>query len=241
MHTQTPAFDTAQAPKLRFPEFSDNWEVKKLGEIAKFSKGKGISKADIDENGTLECIRYGELYTQYGETIKEIVSKTNIDKEDLVLSEANDVIIPASGETQLDIATASCVLKEGVALGGDLNIIKTELNGVFLSYYLNSNKKIEIANLAQGSSVVHLYANQLAALSLSIPSKEEQTKIAAFLSAIDEKISIKQKELEELKIYKKGVMQAIFANADIAASSEQRAASSEQRAASSEQRAASSE
>ncbi len=39
MHTQT--------PKLRFPEFSDNWEVKKLGEIAKFSKGKGISKADM--------------------------------------------------------------------------------------------------------------------------------------------------------------------------------------------------
>jgi type I restriction enzyme S subunit len=130
-----------------------------LGEIASFSKGKGISKADIIEDGATECIRYGELYTTYGETIDEVKSRTNIDVDDLVLSEANDVIIPASGETQIDIATASCVLREGIALGGDLNIIKTKNNGVFLSYYLNYKKKQEIASLAQGISVVHLYLN----------------------------------------------------------------------------------
>jgi type I restriction enzyme S subunit len=111
-------------PKLRFPEFSENWNKHNLGEIACFSKGKGISKAEITENGATECIRYGELYTTYGETINEVKSKTNINQKDLVLSEANDVIIPASGETQIDIATASCVLKSGIALGGDLNIIK---------------------------------------------------------------------------------------------------------------------
>ena len=127
-------------PVLRFPEFSGEWENKTLGKVATFSKGKGISKTDIDENGYLECIRYGELYTYYGETINNIKSKTNLNKDGLVLSEYNDVIIPASGETQTDIATASCVLKDGVALGGDLNIIKTKLNGVFLSYYLNSKK-----------------------------------------------------------------------------------------------------
>lgn len=149
-------------PKLRFPEFKGEWERKKLGEVATFSKGKGISKADIIEDGRTECIRYGELYTHYGETIKEIKSKTNIELKDLVLSEANDVIIPASGETQIDIATASCVLKKGIALGGDLNIIKTKNEGVFLSYYLNSRKKYEIANLAQGISVVHLYSSVLA-------------------------------------------------------------------------------
>ncbi|MGI6321099.1 MAG: hypothetical protein ACOXZK_09150 [Bacteroidales bacterium] len=50
-------------PKIRFPEFKDKWERKKLGKLAKFSKGKGISRSDISENGSLECIRYGELYT----------------------------------------------------------------------------------------------------------------------------------------------------------------------------------
>jgi type I restriction enzyme S subunit len=201
---------TTQTPKLRFPEFSDKWEVKKLGEIAKFSKGKGISKADIEENGSLECIRYGELYTRYGETIKSIFSKTNIDKSDLVLSEANDVIIPASGETQLDIATASCVLKSGVALGGDLNIIRTKQNGVFLSFYLNNNKKQDIASLSQGVSVVHLYPSQLATLTLNLPTSKEQTKIANFLTAIDEKIQALKQKKTLLEQYKKGIMQQIF-------------------------------
>jgi type I restriction enzyme S subunit len=197
-------------PKLRFPEFKGEFETKNLGEIAKFSKGKGISKADIVEDGEIECIRYGELYTVYCETINDVKSKTNIKIENLVLSEANDVIIPASGETQIDIATASCVLKSGVALGGDLNIIKTENNGVYLSYYLNSVKKTEIANLAQGISVVHLYSSQLRLLNLNLPSLQEQTKIASFLTTVDDKLQALKKKKQLLEQYKKGVMQKIF-------------------------------
>jgi type I restriction enzyme, S subunit len=154
-------------PELRFPEFEKEgeWVTKNMGAVASFSKGKGISKADIAENGNLPCIRYGELYTHYTETIDEVKSYTNLSSDELVLSEANDVIIPASGETQIDIATASCVLRSGIALGGDLNIIRSEIDGVFLSYYLNNAKKKEIAQLAQGISVVHLYSNQLQTLS----------------------------------------------------------------------------
>jgi type I restriction enzyme S subunit len=197
-------------PKLRFPGFGGEWEEKKLGDIAKFSKGKGISKADIAIDGNLECIRYGELYTYYNEVIKEVKSKTNVDSKNLVLSKANDVIIPASGETQIDIATASCVTREGVALGGDLNIIKTSNDGVFLSYYLNNKKKLDIANLAQGISVVHLYAAQLSLLSVCVPTIPEQTKIASFLSAVDEKLQALKKKKELLVQYKQGVMQKIF-------------------------------
>lgn len=197
-------------PQLRFPEFKDDWEKHNLGEIASFSKGKGISKADIVEGGAFECIRYGELYTTYGETIKDVASRTNIKKEDLVFSEENDVIIPASGETQIDIATASCVLKSGIALGGDLNIIKTNNSGVFLSYYLNSKKKFDIANLAQGISVVHLYSSQLSLLELNLPTILEQNKIALFLSSIDERIQVINKKISLLERYKKSVMQKLF-------------------------------
>lgn len=197
-------------PQLRFPEFKDNWQKHNLGKIASFSKGKGISKADIDEYGAFECIRYGELYTTYGETIDEVKSRTNIEEDDLVFSEANDVIIPASGETQIDIATASCVLRSGIALGGDLNIIKTKNSGVFLSYYLNSKKKFEIANLAQGISVVHLYSSQLSLLELNLPSIEEQNKIASFISSVDNRIKILNEKIGHLESYKKGVMQKLF-------------------------------
>ena len=189
--------------------FAD-WEEKILGHIAKFLKGKGISKSDIAENGAYECIRYGQLYTYYGETIDSVISKTNVNKKDLIFSLANDVIIPASGETQIDIATASCVLRSGIALGGDLNIIRSENNGVFLSYYLNNKKKKDIASLAQGISVVHLYSSQLALLTLNLPCIAEQSKIANFLTAIDEKINQCINQVSKTEQYKKGLLQKMF-------------------------------
>jgi type I restriction enzyme S subunit len=200
-------------PKYRFKEFEKDgeWVENNLGKEATFFKGKGISKAEIVENGELPCIRYGELYTYYKETIDVIKSYTNLSPDELFLSEENDVIIPASGETQIDIATASCVLRSGIALGGDLNIIRSGFNGVFLAYYLNSVKKSDIAELAQGISVVHLYPSQLQSLSITFPKKlQEQKKIASCLSSLDALLSSLTEKIEHLKRHKKGLMQGLF-------------------------------
>lgn len=187
----------------------EEWEVKKLGDICKFSKGKGISKSDITEEG-IECIRYGELYTTYKENITQIFSRTNLDKENLVLSEKNDIIIPSSGETAIDIAKASCVSKDNVALGGDLNILKSNQNGVFLSYFLNNIAKKQISSFAQGVSVVHLYAEQLKQVKVAIPPLKEQEKIAEILSYYDKAIEQQELLIEKEKKFKKGMMQKIF-------------------------------
>jgi len=197
-------------PRLRFPEFKEEWKNKPLGNYIDLFKGKGLSKNDIIVDGKNKCIRYGELYTKYSEVIGAIYSLTNNSIESSVVSEANDVIIPASGETQIDIATASCVISSNIILGGDLNIIKTINNGVFLSYYLNSKKKIEIARLSQGVSVVHLYAKQLATLNLNFPTLPEQQKIATFLTAVDKKLTQLQNKKALLQDYKKGLMQQVF-------------------------------
>jgi type I restriction enzyme, S subunit len=199
-----------KTPALRFPGFAEPWTETHLGEVGRFSKGALISKEDTSPDGSLECIRYGELYTYYGEIIDQTVSRTNLNKDCLVLSEENDVIIPASGETNIDIARAACVLRKGIAIGGDLNIIKSNIDGVFLSYTLNSAKRYDIARLAQGVSVVHLYPAHLKALILQIPSTAEQQKIAAFLSVVDERIGQLARKKQLLLKYKKGVMQQIF-------------------------------
>ena len=200
-------------PSLRFRDNEGkdypDWEQKRLGEIANFSKGKGISKSDIVSDGAVKCIRYGELYTHYGTTITHVVSSTDISSSQLKLSSKNDVIIPSSGETAFDIATVACLRVDGVALGGDINIIRCQQNGVFLAYYLNY-KKPHIARLAQGISVVHLYASQLRLLKLSIPSIKEQQKIAAFLSAIDTRIEQLNRKKTQLEQYKQGMMQKLF-------------------------------
>ncbi|OAP71277.1 restriction endonuclease subunit S [Psychrobacter sp. SHUES1] len=197
-------------PKLRFKEFNNDLDVESLNDIVVFSKGKGLSKADISSDGKNPCIRYGELYTTYGQVIDNIISKTNIKKSDCILSQAGDVIIPASGETQIDIATAACVLHDGIILSGDLNILSHKENGAWLAYYLSSAKKLEMARFAQGNSVVHLYSRQLKDIKINKPSLKEQTKIATFLSAVDTKIDELIQKHELLTDYKKGMMQQLF-------------------------------
>lgn len=198
------------APRLRFPDFVDPWKNAALGDIATFSKGKGISKSDIDPDGQTYCVRYGELYTSYDTIIDQPLSKTSMASEALVLSEGGEVIVPASGETAEDIATAAVVVRSGVALGGDLNIVRSPLDGGFLAFYLSGKKRMTLASMAQGNSVVHLYPAQLSTLHLGVPALPEQQKIAVFLGAVDEKITQLNTKKALLDDYKKGCMQQLF-------------------------------
>ena len=176
-------------------------------------KGTGISKDQLSDDGE-PCILYGELYTKYkSETIREVISKTNIDNTKLVRSKANDVIIPCSGETAEDIATARCVLNGNILLGGDLNIIRLHgYDGAFMSYQLNGRRKYDIAKVAQGVSVVHLYGEHLKGVKTINPCLEEQKKIAKLLSLFDERIATQSKIIDKLQSLIKGIAQKIVRN-----------------------------
>ena len=193
-------------PTLRFPEYSDKWLECELQDIADLSKGAGISKDQLSETGE-SCILYGELYTKYkSEVISNVVSKTNIESTNLVRSKANDVIIPSSGETAIDISTARCVPYDNILLGGDLNIIRLkDQDGRFFSYQLNGVRKLDIAQIAQGVSVVHLYGESLKRLKVRYPSKSEQEKISSLLSVLDERIETQSRIIEKLKSLMKGL------------------------------------
>ena len=199
-------------PHLRFPEFGGDWKMERLDEIATLSKGIGISKEELSDDGE-PCILYGELYTKYkSEIINEIYSKTDIDNSKLKRSNANDVIIPCSGETAEDIATARCIPFDNILLGGDLNIISLhQHNGAFMSYQLNGKRKFDIARVAQGVSVVHLYGEHLKAIMTYNPCLQEQQKIAKLLSLIDERIATQNKIIEDLKKLKSAISKQAFA------------------------------
>ena len=201
----------SNVPRLRFPGFEGEWEARLLGDIAEISKGVGISKEQRSLEGN-PCILYGELYTTYStEIIDDVVSKTHLPTTGLVQSKPNDIVIPASGETAIDISTARCVTREGVFLGGDLNIIRLRgQDGRFFSYQLNGARKKDIAKVAQGVSIVHLHGNDLAHIKVYYPSQLEQEKIASLLSLIDQRISIQNKTIEDLKKLKSALCRIIF-------------------------------
>ena len=197
---------TLNVPHLRFPEFSGEWKETTLGKIAEITKGSGISKDQLSEQGS-PCILYGELYTKYkSEIINEVYSRTELDSSPLVKSKANDVIIPCSGETAIDISTARCVLFNNILLGGDLNIIRLKYDdGGFFAYQLNGARKKDIARVAQGVSVVHLYGENLKHIRVYHPAIEEQKKIARLLSLIDERITTQNKIIEKLESLIRGL------------------------------------
>ncbi|WP_419602545.1 restriction endonuclease subunit S, partial [Thiolapillus sp.] len=112
-------------PRLRFPEFREAgaWEVKRLGEVCCFLKGKGLPKTAITPHGVAPCIHYGELFTDYGEVIRDTKSYTD-STNNCVKSEEEDVLMPTSDVTPNGLAKASCIKEKGVVLGGDILIIR---------------------------------------------------------------------------------------------------------------------
>ena len=212
-HEKNQGRKVLNVPNLRFPEFQGEWEEERLADIADLYKGTSISKDQLSDNGE-PCILYGELYTKYkSETIREVISKTNIDNTKLVRSKANDVIIPCSGETAEDIATARCVLNGNILLGGDLNIIRLHgYDGTFMSYQLNGKRKYDIAKVAQGVSVVHLYGEHLKGVKTINPCLTEQKKIASLLTLLDKRIATQNKIIEDLKMLKYAISKKLLCN-----------------------------
>ena len=96
-----------KVPEIRFSGFTEEWEQRKLRDIAEFSKGSGYSKGDLIESGT-PIILYGRLYTKYETSISEVDTYVEA-KDGSVYSKGGEVIVPASGETAEDIARAATV------------------------------------------------------------------------------------------------------------------------------------
>ena len=198
-----------KVPNLRFKSFDDCWEKDKLDAIAEHYKGGCLSKEDISNDGTIPCILYGELYTTYLNKIENIVSRIKL-RTNIIVANKGDVILPLSGETPLDISNSAVIPFDGVALGGDLIALRTSLNPLFLSYQLSGKRKLQIARLAQGKSVVHSNPNQLMKLLIFYPSKKEQDKIAQTVFCISKKIELIGRKVEALKKYKEGLVNLCF-------------------------------
>ena len=203
--------DNEKKPALRFKGFTDPWEQRKLAEIANFSKGVGYSKNDLCEEGT-PIILYGRLYTKYETSIFDVDTFVK-EKAGSVYSKGGEVIVPASGETAEDISIASVVVKPGILLGGDLNVVSptTEYDSAFLALTISSGTAHEyLSSLAQGKSVVHLHNTDIQSVSAKFPTKREQEKIHLLFGKIDTLITLHQRKYEKLVNIKKSMLDKMF-------------------------------
>ena len=181
-----------------------------MGNLGTFIKGAPLSKADITDEGT-PFVLYGELYTTYGEVTHSIKRRTDKVVEPQFYSKVGDVIMPTSGETPEDIATASCIMLPDVILAGDLLIYRTQkVDGRLVSFVVKNKVNKQISSVAQGKSVVHVRAEELSKISISYPSDAEQQKILTMLELLEDKMAKQRELIEHLKKYKRGVSNTFF-------------------------------
>lgn len=195
----------------RLPGFSGEWEVKRLGELSSFLKGKGLPKSELSLSGVDPCIHYGELFTQYPETIGDVISRTN-GSRDAFRSIANDVLMPTSDVTPRGLAKASCITIDGVILGGDILVIRSDvkkIDGSFLSYVIRHNED-QILQLVTGSTVFHLYGSGMKKFTFSMPPAPEQTAIATILSDMDSELATLETRRDKAHQLKQGMMQELL-------------------------------
>ena len=92
-----------------------------------------------------------------------------------------------------------------------MNILRSnKVNGSFLSYQLNGKRKYDIARVAQGVSVVHLYGEHLKNIVISLPVIEEQQKISRLLHLLDERIAAQNKIIDKLQSSINGIYSVVF-------------------------------
>lgn len=195
-------------------QIPNNWDMKRTKYVSiSFSKGNGITKEDVDSDGDIQCIRYGEIYSKYNIMFKNCISATNLNKISSPKYIANgDILFAGTGELVEEIGKNIVYIGNKPCLaGGDIIILKHNQNPGFLNYVLCSQYAQIQKSLGKAKlKVVHISAFDIGNVRIALPPIEEQKKIADYLDSkcleIDGAIEDKQKQLEILDEYKKTII-----------------------------------
>lgn len=199
--------------ETRLPGFSGEWTTKRLGEIGRFTKGRGIKRSDLSDQG-LVCIRYGELYTEYQNYVTAPSSRIAQDVARTALPiKTGDLLFAASGETAEEIGICVAYLGADQAFaGGDIIVLSPSgHDSIYLGHLMNhplvADQK---ARLGQGDAVVHISARNLAQIEVRLPPIDEQTAIATVLFDMDAEIAALERRRDKTLAIKQGMMQQLL-------------------------------
>lgn len=168
------------------------WTAERLGNIGPFLRGGGGSKQDEVDDG-FPCVRYGDLYTHHDGRVTDTRSRIDPDRTSAYTAlRYGDLLFAGSGETVDDIGRSAVnLMRERAYCGGDVIILRPaiDINSSFLGHAADSApSRIQKSRMGRGSTVIHIYAEQLRNLVISMPSLEEQRRIAEAIDAVDEAI-----------------------------------------------------
>ncbi|MCJ0928912.1 restriction endonuclease subunit S [Acinetobacter lwoffii] len=199
-------------PKLRFKEFDGDWSFSKIGEIFKVTSGATPLRSDnrFFENANIPWVKTTDLNNSFISNTEEKISEIALKETSVKILPKGTVFVAMYGGFN-QIGRTGLLLNESACNQALSAIYPNEkVDAFFLLTYLN-HKVDDWKNFAASSRKdPNITKSDVLAFPLVYPSKEEQTKIASFLSAVDEKISQLTQKHQLLSQYKQGMMQKLF-------------------------------
>ncbi|EMM5727790.1 TPA: restriction endonuclease subunit S [Klebsiella pneumoniae] len=201
-------------PKLRFEGFNKNWAVKKLENVFSFKNGLNASKEMYGKGikfiNVLDIINNEKITF---DVIQESVEATN-EQISAYQVRQGDIVFQRSSETRDEVGQANVYADSETVLFGGFVIRARPLiniNSTFLNFQLKTDAlRKDITQRSGGSTRYNIGQDSLGKVTAFFPEIREQEKIANFLSSVDEKMALLNKQYELLCQYKKGLMQKIF-------------------------------
>ena len=179
----------------------EEWEEKQLGDVCHFINGRAYKQTEWEKEGT-PVIRLQNLT---GSGKEYYYSTLNLPDHQYCYN--NDLLYMWS-------ATFGPIFWQGEKAIFHYHIWKVEVEPQQLDkqymYYLLDEMTEKMKSSLNGSTMLHVTKQGMESTKKNLPSIEEQTKIANFLSAIDQKIDVVKEQLEQAKLWKKGLLQQMF-------------------------------
>ncbi|MDX7604990.1 restriction endonuclease subunit S [Klebsiella quasipneumoniae] len=198
-------------PKLRFMEFDLPYKLTSLDDaLIDYSLGGNYANSyDVTSNALIKMGNLGRGYinaekVEYIQNNERITDDHKLEIGDLLFNTRNT----------LDLVGKVAIWRGELERAYfNSNIMRMVFdNNYYMNYALNTKKSLtKLKAIASGTtSVAAIYTKDLKKIKIWIPSINEQTKIADFLSSVDDKITLLNKQYDLLCQYKKGMMQKIF-------------------------------
>ena len=197
-------------PKLRFHEFNDEWQIKKLGDIGENIIGLTYSPKNVTKNTQCPIVLRSSNIKNDSLKFEDIV-RVNLQIKAKLFVKVNDILICTRNGSQRLIGKNVLIksLPQPITFGAFMSVYRSSVNdfNIFLFKSSRYNKQIQMNLGARINQITTSYLNRF---KFYYPSREEQQKIAGFLTTVDDKCSILQQKIDLLKKYKNGASRAIF-------------------------------
>lgn len=188
-------------PRIRFKGFTDDWEQRKLGDIATFINGRAYSQTELLDEGKYRVLRVGNFYTN------DSWYYSNIELPERYYANDGDLLYTWS-------ATFGPHIWHGEKVIYHYHIWKIELANTgkkhFMVQLLDRDKEALLAG-HNGSTMIHITKSGMEQKHVMIPvDATEQDKIGVFFTYLDKTITLHQRKCEKLKIIKKSMIENCF-------------------------------